>query len=30
MVPEELEGKASDIIAELRKGLQEKKHQEEI
>ena len=25
MVPEELEGKASDVIADLRKGLQEKK-----
>ena len=30
MVPEEQEEKASDIIAELRKGLQEKKQQEEI
>ena len=30
MVPEELEEKASDIIAELRKGLQEKKQHGEI
>ena len=30
MVPEELEAKASDIIAELRQGLKEKKQQEEI
>jgi hypothetical protein len=30
MVPEELEEKANAIIAEIRKGLQEKKHQEEI
>jgi hypothetical protein len=30
MVPEELEGKAGDIIAELRKGVKEKKHREEI
>jgi ketol-acid reductoisomerase len=30
MVPEELETKASDIIAELRQGLKEKKQQEEI
>jgi hypothetical protein len=30
MVPEGLEAKANAIIAEIRKGLQEKKHQEEI
>ena len=30
MVPEELEGKASDIIAELRKELQDKKQHGEI
>jgi hypothetical protein len=29
MVPEELEEKASDIIAELRKGVQERKQQGE-
>ncbi|MBN1255790.1 MAG: DUF2007 domain-containing protein [Deltaproteobacteria bacterium] len=30
MVPEELEAKANAIISEIRKSLQEKKHQEEI
>ena len=30
MVPEELETKANAIITEIRKDLQEKKHQEEI